>query len=565
MMKRTLKRALGLTLIFAISAACFAALATAEDHWASGYIARAQEKGWLAQAGIDPAFPPDGGITYESLIIMVCEAMGIKPGYSLSSSIEAVNDWDLEEPKDAYLVFQDAQNAAVNQMGYLKIATQFGLLTLSDYESVEGSYIKMEVDSLPERKLCPYRPALRSDAVMLITRGLGLLNPAKHYVVGSKPFSDWETVPYWQKGCLRVLVNAGVLSGGENCAARVEDPISLGELCEMLCRAFDFMTEGIDYTIGVEYSLWSGQHMLAHLPVPVQVIQGLIYVPVRSIYQTGIDLYAERTEPYRLNVGYWNKDKQSIRFAKRYSVNYFAGRVNYEVAAAPMRLLFGEVMLPIMTVDDKRFYDSVVHFEITEDYLPMIETVLDFSRVSANEVEAEDCRWPRSSLFVFSGDFTMECWVYPNGESSSFSRMGIMMSSTADGEHSFGLGVNQNGELSFEGEFSESGKIQLVSGAGEVPVGKWSHIAAVRSDDNLTLYVNGKMVAETVVSGDRVIHGEGDFYIGRAGNVGNGNSEAADPATFYGYIEAQNFFEYAKYTKDFSWVIAPSLYQKNKK
>ena len=140
------------------------------------------------------------------------------------------------------------------------------------------------------------------------------------------------------------------------------------------------------------------------------------------------------------------------------------------------------------------------------------------------------------------------------------------MSSTVDGEHSFGLGVNQNGELSFEGEFSESGKMQLVSGAGEVPVGKWSHVAAVRWDDNLTLYVNGRKAAETAVSGGRVFYDdEGDFYIGRAGNFGNGNSEAADAATFYGYIEAQKFFEDAKYTKDFSWVIAPSLYQKNKK
>ena len=197
-------------------------------------------------------------------------------------------------------------------------------------------------------------------------------------------------------------------------------------------------------------------------------------------------------------------------------------------------------------------------------YLPILKKVGDFTKTSDTNTTFKYCRWTRSGSLAVSGDFTMESWIYPTGESMSLSRAGLFMSSSTSGAHSFGLGLYRTGELSFEGEFSGSGKIQLVSGAGEVPLGRWSHVAAVRWGGNLVLYVNGRKVAETTVSGDRVIYDdEGDFFIGRAGNYGSTSPTKIAATKFYGYMGKQNFLDYAKYTKDFSKLIAPCLDGRN--
>lgn len=195
-------------------------------------------------------------------------------------------------------------------------------------------------------------------------------------------------------------------------------------------------------------------------------------------------------------------------------------------------------------------------------YLPVLKTVGDFTKSSDSETIStfKYCRWTGSSELAITGDFTMECWVYPTGESMSLLRAGLFMSSSSLGTHSFGLGLYRTGELSFEGEFSGSGKVKLVSGAGEVPLGRWSHVAAVRWNDSLILYVNGRKVAETAVSGSRVTYAdEGDFFIGRAGNYGSSSAMKIRDTKFYGFMGKQNFLDYAKYTKDFSKLIAPCL------
>ena len=382
MKKRMLKKAMALTLIFVISAACFVLPASAEEHWAKGYIARAQEKGWLAQAGIDPAFPPDGGITYESLIIMVCEAMGIKPWYSIDYLLHYLYEGRHPaifglEPDYAYKTFKDAQDTRMNEQGYLRLATQFGLLELSDYcDFPGGGFIAEDTrQRYPEKSLEPYRAALRGDAVMLITRGLGLVKPAGERDVSAALYSDWDAVPDWEKGCAGELYDADVLTADLNGAARVGDPISLGEACQMVCAAYDYMTEGIDESVCVECTSSNPANdysMLAWLPVPVQIVNGLIYIPIRSYYQTGIDFDYHNTIPETFQWAYWEKRSQCliVPYLDGYEYYYYPGqqeyrrRSNRRTALGPVRLLFGEVMFPIMTVDDERFYDGVVHIEV---------------------------------------------------------------------------------------------------------------------------------------------------------------------------------------------------------
>lgn len=380
MMKRMVKKGMGLLLTFVICTACFAMPASAEEHWAQPYIDLARDKGWLAQAGVDPSFPPDGGITYESLIMLVCEATGIKPWYSIDYFLNYAyenHSIRISEPSYTYKTFADAQNTRMNEQGYLRVATQFGLLVLSDYNDFPGGgYIAEDrKQKYREKALEPYRAALRGDAVMLLARGLGLVNPAGERDTTAALFTDWEAVPEWEKGWAGELYDIGVLTADDCGAARVGDPISLGETCQMVCAAYDYMTEGVDESICVEYSFYTGSRMTAWLPVPVQIVDGLIYVPSRTFFQTGIDFDYDYTAPKTLYWGWWNKSEQA------YECEYWAGAYHYHYAGSaeyfschrvvgwhtalgPLRLLFGEVMFPIMTVDDARFYDGVVHIEV---------------------------------------------------------------------------------------------------------------------------------------------------------------------------------------------------------
>ena len=384
MMKRLQKRVLAF-FVCALTAISVCLPAQAQGGLYDGYIARAQDKGWLAAAGIDPAFPPEGGITYESLIIMVCEAMGIKPWYSIDYFLNYTyekHSLRASEPGYVYKTFADARDTRMNEQGHLRIATQFGLLVLSDYcDFPDGGFLAEDRwQEYREKSLEPYRAALRGDAVMLITRGLGLVNSAAKRDTSAALFSDWDAVPDWEKGCVGELCDAGVLTADGHSAVRVGDPISLGEACEMLCKAYDFMTEGIDEMICVEYFFYTGHAMLAWLPVPVQIVDGLIYIPIRTYYQTGMDLNrsypATPTMPETFHYGWWSKKDQAYKceYGNGYPHYYYAGQSEYLcrrgvdndcTALGPARLLFGEVMFPIMQADDARFSDGVVHIEVS--------------------------------------------------------------------------------------------------------------------------------------------------------------------------------------------------------
>lgn len=378
-MKRMVKKGMGLLLTFVICAACFAMPASAEEHWAQPYIDLARDKGWLAQAGIDPSFPPDGGITYESLIMLVCEATGIKPWYSIDYFLNYISENKNPKLGYTYKTFADAQNTRMNEQGYLRVATQFGLLVLSDYNDFPGGgYIAEDrKQKYREKALEPYRAALRGDAVMLLARGLGLVNPAGERDTTAALFTDWEAVPEWEKGWAGELYDIGVLTADDCGAARVGDPISLGEACQMVCAAYGYMIEGIDESIYMECTSSDPTReysILAYLPVPVQVVDGLIYVPSRTYFQTGIDFNYRNTTPEVFYWGWWRTGDNIQQLYEPYHDGYeyyfypgkqeYGYRSNYRTALGPLRLLFGEVMFPIMTVDDPRFYDGVVHVEV---------------------------------------------------------------------------------------------------------------------------------------------------------------------------------------------------------
>lgn len=88
---------------------------------------------------------------------------------------------------------------------------------------------------------------------------------------------------------------------------------------------------------------------------------------------------------------------------------------------------------------------------------------------------------PSNAAFGFgTGDYTLECWVYPTAVSTRIFEF------SAGGDN---VDIGSSGELSYY-----NGSSSTTSAAGAVRMTAWNHIAIVRSSGTVTGYVNGVSV-----------------------------------------------------------------------
>jgi Tol biopolymer transport system component len=90
------------------------------------------------------------------------------------------------------------------------------------------------------------------------------------------------------------------------------------------------------------------------------------------------------------------------------------------------------------------------------------------------------------------GSFTVEAWVYPEGESSP-----APVISQADG---FALYASAGAEGMPRGEGGEGGSAVVVQAGEALPAEQWSHLALTCGGGQLTLYVDGKAVESSASS-----------------------------------------------------------------
>ena len=88
---------------------------------------------------------------------------------------------------------------------------------------------------------------------------------------------------------------------------------------------------------------------------------------------------------------------------------------------------------------------------------------------------------PSNIAFAFgTGDFTLECWVYPN--TTSYARL-FQFSTDSD---NLDINTTSAGTVSYY-----NGSVSTTSAAGLVKTYAWNHIAMVRASGTVTIYVNG--------------------------------------------------------------------------
>lgn len=150
---------------------------------------------------------------------------------------------------------------------------------------------------------------------------------------------------------------------------------------------------------------------------------------------------------------------------------------------------------------------------------------------------------PNTTDFDMAGDFTWECWVYPLQLPASDAWP------TNWWQHSvlFGRGTPSLGDgwdliIGATKLIIQNNDSQLISATHNISAGNWYHIAAVRSNSVISLYVNGSRIG-TVISSSSLGSGS-NFYIG--GETGQG-------AAFNGYIQDLKIYKgLAKYTENFT-------------
>ena len=138
------------------------------------------------------------------------------------------------------------------------------------------------------------------------------------------------------------------------------------------------------------------------------------------------------------------------------------------------------------------------------------------------------------SRFEFSGDYTLEAWVYPTSASATDGSIFVEQS----GSNYFAFNFDPGTQFNI---YNNSSSPSWSPSTNLPPANKWSHIALVRSGSTQTIYVNGNSIATNTESGT---HGYASPSVAR---IGGGASGAMDS-----YIQDVRIYNgVAKYTSNF--------------
>jgi hypothetical protein len=144
-------------------------------------------------------------------------------------------------------------------------------------------------------------------------------------------------------------------------------------------------------------------------------------------------------------------------------------------------------------------------------------------------------RIPASAQFQYTGDYTVEFWVYFNSVSTEVDIVGNYISNVGT---DWMILKTANGTF----QFYPSSANSYITGPTPV-VNTWYHIAGVRSGTSLKLYVNGVSVGTPLTFSGTLGDATKPLYVGSRGSTTN---------FLNGYIDDLRISRYARYTANFT-------------
>lgn len=174
----------------------------------------------------------------------------------------------------------------------------------------------------------------------------------------------------------------------------------------------------------------------------------------------------------------------------------------------------------ILTCQSNRFVDNSSNaFAITVTGTPSVQSFSPFAPTAAYSTTTVGgsgyfdgsgdflTAAAATNLNLGSGDFTVECWVYPTvapGAAKSF----LSQSSVSSPSNGWALGFNGTSNNIW---WYSNGAAVINSTSG-LQLNSWNYVAAVRSGTTLTLYINGASVGTATNSTN--YGGTSSFYVG---------------------------------------------------
>lgn len=155
-----------------------------------------------------------------------------------------------------------------------------------------------------------------------------------------------------------------------------------------------------------------------------------------------------------------------------------------------------------------------------------------------------------NDLNLTSGDFTIECWIYPTTLTTTY----ILTKDSIYGVNyiQYSLNLNSNGGIrgSVGSGTTTSSYQNLDSPDGVCFINAWTHIAFVKSGTTLYLFVNGILVNSATQTAT----------MGTSNNVLSIGREPGDSAYFNGYIDDVRITKgIARYTASFELPTTPNI------
>jgi hypothetical protein len=149
--------------------------------------------------------------------------------------------------------------------------------------------------------------------------------------------------------------------------------------------------------------------------------------------------------------------------------------------------------------------------------------------------------------FQFTGDFTIECWVYPTTSGATDGSIFVLQSG---GNNYFAFNFDPGTQFNI---YNNSGSPSWSPSVSTVITGQWNHLAFVRSGSTQQIFVNGASIGTNTASGT-LGYSSADFA-----RIGGGASGAINS-----YIQDFRIYKgVAKYTANFTPPIPNNSFRLN--
>ena len=334
----------------------------ADGYWAQAEIEKAVATGWV-DGYPDGTFKPEKTITRAEFTKMILDATHLTPGCETvewmvdnARTGEAPFGMSVYEPR-----LNDMNDHWLTTQGWTEAALYSGMVVPSDYNG--GNFR-------------PEKPIARYEIALMVTRALGQVIEAKLEEGLDLSFTDNEEILDWMKGYVHMASKAGVVKGYPDGRFQPNKASTRAEAVVMVQRMLDEMEQGLnpDIHLVVQYRDENGTTVERDQPpLTMQVVDGMVYIPVRGLFELQADMMKEAGSEY---AGYWGQFWYALWWPveqiccventlgnEPLVFNYQMGTDHYfndNLLLGVARSLYGEVMIPVCDLNhpDDEVQDS---------------------------------------------------------------------------------------------------------------------------------------------------------------------------------------------------------------